>query len=57
MEGSEEGSGGCVVLVDVCYIVGGCNVVVTGHGRYSSVLYAETVGSSGSVYVVKFYCC
>ena len=33
----------------MCYIVGGCNVVATGHGRYSPVLYAETVSSTGSV--------
>ena len=42
--------------------MGGCNVVATGHGRYSSVLCAETVSSTGSVsyvgsFVVKFYCC
>ena len=29
--------------------MGSCNVVATGHGRYSSVLYAETVSSTGSV--------
>ena len=29
--------------------VGGCNVVATGQGRYISVLYAETVSSTGSV--------
>ena len=49
VEGSGEGSGGSVVHVDVhgmCYIVGGCNVVATGHGRYSPVLYAETVSST-----------
>ena len=27
MEGSGEGIAGCVVHVDVCYVVGGCNVV------------------------------
>ena len=26
--------------------MGGCNVVTTEHGRYSSVLYAETVSST-----------
>ena len=38
MEGSGEGIGGCVVHVDVygeCYVVGGCKVVPTEHGRYS----------------------
>ena len=38
MEGSGEGIAGCVVHVDlhrVCYVVGGCNVVATEHGRYS----------------------
>ena len=39
MEGSGEGSAGCVVHVDVhgeCVnVVGGCTVVATGHGRYS----------------------
>ena len=52
VEGSGEGSAGCVVHVcawRVCYIVGGCNVVATGHGRYSSVLHPETVSSTGSV--------
>ena len=32
--------------------MGGCNVVATGHGRYSSVLYAETV----SMYMLKLCC-
>ena len=42
----------------MCYVVGGCNVVATGHGRYSSVLYAETVSSTGSVsYVGSFKLC
>ena len=27
MEDSGDSSGGCVVHVDVCYVVGGCNVV------------------------------
>ena len=65
MEGSGEGSGGCVVHVDMhgecVYVVGGCNVVATGHGRYSSVLYAETLSMYDMLgvlsYVVKFYCC
>ena len=40
MEGSGEGIAGCVVHVcrcawRVCYVVGGCNVVATEHGRYS----------------------
>ena len=37
MEGSGEGSAGCIVHVDVhreC-VVSGCNVVATEHGRYS----------------------
>ena len=38
MEGSGEDSVGCVVHVDVIwrvlYVVGGCNVVATEHGRY-----------------------
>ena len=42
--------------------MGGCKVVATGHGRYSSVLYAETVSSMLNLYdmlgvlsyVVKF---
>ena len=37
--------------------MGGCNVVATGHGRYSSVLYAETVSSTGSVCVGSFKLC
>ena len=38
MEGSWEGTAGCVVHVDVhgeCFVVGGCNVVAIEHGRYS----------------------
>ena len=38
MEGSGKGISGCVVHVDVheeCYVVGGCNVVPTEHGRCS----------------------
>ena len=37
--------------------MGGCNVVATGHGRYSSVMYAKTVSSTGSVYVGSFKLC
>ena len=40
MEGSGEGSAGCLVHVDVhggcaTYVVGGCNVVAAEHGRHS----------------------
>ena len=38
VEGSGEGIAGCVVHVDVhgeCYVMGGCNVVATEHGRHS----------------------
>ena len=34
MEGSGVGNAVCIVHVDVSYVVGGCNVVATEHGRY-----------------------
>ena len=69
VEGSWEGIVGCVVHAcwcawRVCYVVGGCNVVATEHGRYSlscmQKLWA-VLGLHGMLgvlsYVVKFYCC
>ena len=35
VEGSWEGISGCVVCMESVYVVGGCNVVATEHGRYS----------------------
>ena len=37
VKGSGEGGAGCVVHADVhvMFVVGGYNVVATGHGRYS----------------------
>ena len=34
MEGSWEGISGCVVCIKSVYVLGGCNVVATEHGRY-----------------------
>ena len=55
MEGSREGSAGCLVHVDVhgeCAMLWVCNVVVTEHGIYSLSCMQKLCNSAGSIWYV-----